>query len=63
MTSRFMRDKGELIAIVIACDQMDCDTSVDDTEIKNSGGLKEMGWTVVPVPGGLHHYCPEHRRD
>lgn len=68
MTSRVIRQgpdhprPGELKEIVIHCDQMDCDEHTNDEHIRANGGLKEMGWTVVPQSDRLHHYCPKHSR-
>lgn len=68
MTSRTIRGgvdakfPGELTAIVISCDQMDCSKSVNDAEIRAGGGLRAMGWTAVPLEGRTHHYCPDHPR-
>lgn len=68
MTSRVVREgpthpyPGQLKEIIISCDQMDCDKSVTDQDVKAGGSLKEMGWTVVPMSDTVRHYCPEHRR-
>lgn len=67
MTSRVVRGgegklPGELSAIIISCDNMGCEVALNDTQIAQSGGLKEMGWSVIPRDGRLHHYCPDHRR-
>lgn len=68
MTSRVNRGgpdaqfPGQLTSIVISCDQMNCDKTVDDTDIHKGGGLKRMGWTVLPLGGAMRHYCPIHTR-
>lgn len=54
---------GELKEIVISCDHMSCDKSVNDSEVREGGGLKKMGWSVSPSTGVLRHYCPEHPRN
>jgi hypothetical protein len=53
---------GELTAIIISCDQIGCDKTVDDKEVRDGGGLMKMGWQVLPFDGKLHHYCPDHNR-
>lgn len=69
MTSRTIRGgegakfPGELTAIIISCDQIDCLKSVNDTEVREGGGLKNMGWESAAVNGAMRHYCPEHTRD
>jgi len=69
MTSRVVREgethpyPGQLKEIIISCDQMDCNKSVNDQELKEGGGLKEMGWSIVPIADTVRHYCPEHPRD
>jgi hypothetical protein len=68
MTSRVIRGgegakfPGELTAVIISCDQMDCSKSINDTEIRAGGGLKNMGWDAVAISGTQRHYCPEHKR-
>lgn len=66
MTSRVIRGgegakfPGELTAIIISCDRMTCDASVNDKQIRKAGGLTIMGWKAVPTNGELRHYCPKH---
>jgi hypothetical protein len=51
---------GGLKEIIISCDRMSCDKSVNDSEVHAGGGLKKMGWTFMPINGTVRHYCPEH---
>lgn len=65
MTSRVIRGgegkcPGALAAIIVSCDNMECETSIDDKKIAKGGGLKEMGWSTVPINGTVRHYCPKH---
>lgn len=53
---------GQVKEIIIACDQIDCTVALNDTQIRDGGGLKKMGWEAVPLDGKMRHYCPEHRR-
>jgi hypothetical protein len=53
---------GELTSIVISCDHLGCDKSANDTDIRDQGGLKAMGWQAVPIDGTVRHYCPDHNR-
>lgn len=66
MTSRVIRGgpnahfPGELQEIVISCDNIDCQKAVNDTQIREGGGLTEMGWEAAAINGVMRHYCPEH---
>lgn len=51
---------GQLREIIISCDNPDCTLQLNDTQIREGGGLKNMGWDAVPEVGELHHYCPDH---
>lgn len=68
MTSRVIRNgvgtehPGSLKEIIVSCDHMSCTKSMNDTAIKDGGGLKEMGWEAVCQNGVMRHYCPEHNR-
>jgi hypothetical protein len=62
VTSRYSHPPGAPFALIISCDQIDCTVSIDDKAIEAGGGLKELGWEVLPTNGKLHHYCPDHRR-
>jgi hypothetical protein len=68
LTSRTIRNgdshpfPGGMKEIVISCDQMDCGKAVNDDQIREGGGLKEMGWTAIFVERAMRHYCPDHKR-
>lgn len=62
MTSRYSHPPGVPFALIVSCDHIDCATSIDDKAIAAGGGLKELGWEVLPTDGKLNHYCPDHRR-
>lgn len=51
---------GQLKEIIISCDQMSCSTALNDTQIRDGGGLTAMGWQALPIDGAVRHYCPEH---
>jgi hypothetical protein len=53
---------GGLKAIIISCDHATCDKSLNDHQIADGGGLKTMGWQLLPLDCKVHHYCPDHRR-
>ncbi len=69
MTSRVVRMgkghlyPGQLKEIIISCDQMGCTHTLNDTQIRDAGGLTEMGWETSYVSGEMRHYCPDHRRN
>lgn len=63
MTSRVLRDHGRLTEIKISCDHMSCSLVVNDKQVAEGGGLKEMGWQVAHQDGVARHYCPDHRRE
>jgi hypothetical protein len=69
MTSRCVQNgpghewPGGLKEIIISCDHMTCLTALNDTQIRESGGLKQMGWTTAFDGTKLRHYCPDHPRN
>lgn len=53
---------GGLKEILISCDQLGCDVTINDTIVREGGGLTKMGWQAVPAAGQMEHYCPAHPR-
>lgn len=54
---------GGVKELRVACDHEGCATKYNDTEIKDGGGLKMMGWTTSVVDGKHKHFCQVHAAD